>query len=527
MRFLVFLLFTGLGSQALAAEQIHLQLRWHHQFQFAGYYAAVKKGFYEKAGLEVILHEGTPDKKPVQQVLDGQAEYGVANAELLLSRLQGNPLVALAAIYQHSASVLLACKDANVNTPHDLIGKKVMLMDKAVDADFLAMFNNEGIKLKDIQVLPSSFNIDDLVNRKVDAFNSYLSNEPYYLAQRGIKYTVLNPRNYGVDFYSDILFTSEAEIKNHPQRVKAFRDASIEGWHYAMAHPQEIIDFLLNDYAVKKTRAHLKFEAAAIRPLIFPDIIDIGHMNPWRWQQMAATFVQAKMVADDGALKGFVYESDFRMDRQEFKYYLFLYAIIASVMLFLIVSLIFAYRMARREVRLRRAAEEKIKQIAYRDTLTGLNNRHSLFVLAEQVLKMAERERHKVGICFIDLNHFKKINDTLGHKAGDEVLVHVGRVLQQFKRKSDVAARHGGDEFILLFGDIKNREDIAVLLEKIEHEICQPIPFQNQQLQISTSIGISVYPDDSTDIDELIELADSEMYRIKFENKTQQIEAVS
>lgn len=173
LRLPVFLLFTGFCSYALAEEQVHLQLRWHHQFQFAGYYAAVKKGFYKKAGLEVILHEGTPERKPVQQVLEGHAEYGVANAELLLARLQGAPLVALAAVYQHSPSVLLVRKDANVSSPHDLIGKKIMLMEQAVDADFVAMFNNEGIKLKDIQVLPSSFNIDDLVNHKVDAFNSY------------------------------------------------------------------------------------------------------------------------------------------------------------------------------------------------------------------------------------------------------------------------------------------------------------------------------------------------------------------
>ncbi len=523
----VFLLLISFCSCTLAEEQVHLQLRWHHQFQFAGYYAAVKKGFYKKAGLEVILHEGTPERKPVKQVLEGRAEYGVANAELLLSRLQGSPLVALAAIYQHSPSVLLVRKDANVSSPHDLIGKRVMLMEQAVDADFVAMFNNEGIKLKDIQVLPSSFNIDDLVNHKVDAFNSYLSNEPYYLTQRGVEYVVLNPRNYGVDFYSDILFTSETEIKEHPQRVKAFRQASLEGWNYAMNHPQEIIDLLLKEYAVKKTRAHLEFEAKVIDSLMYPDIVDIGHMNPWRWQQMATTFVQANMVADDHALKGFVYESDFRMDRQKFNHYVFLYTTVAAVMLFLIVCLILAYRTARREVRLRLETEEKIKQIAYRDTLTGLDNRYSLFILAEQVLKMARREQQKVGICFIDLNHFKKINDTLGHKAGDAVLIHVGKVLKAFKRESDIAARNGGDEFILLFSNINSREDIEVLLEKIQQAICQPIPFQNQQLQISASIGISIYPDDSSDIDELIENADSDMYRVKFESKAKQVKTIN
>ncbi|MGZ8953036.1 MAG: ABC transporter substrate-binding protein, partial [Methylobacter sp.] len=79
----------------MSAEPIHLQLRWHHQFQFAGYYAALEKGYYKDAGLDVIIHEGTPEKKPVQEVLQGHAQYGEANSELLLERLRGAPLVAL------------------------------------------------------------------------------------------------------------------------------------------------------------------------------------------------------------------------------------------------------------------------------------------------------------------------------------------------------------------------------------------------------------------------------------------------
>jgi len=83
---------------AVSAEPVHMQLRWHHQFQFAGYYAAIEKGYYQKAGLEVILHEGAPGKTPVQEVLQGRAQYGEANSELLLERLRGAPLVAPASI---------------------------------------------------------------------------------------------------------------------------------------------------------------------------------------------------------------------------------------------------------------------------------------------------------------------------------------------------------------------------------------------------------------------------------------------
>lgn len=183
----IFLLALLCSCFSVSAESIHLQLRWHHQFQFAGYYAALEKGYYKKAGLDVIIHNGTPEKMPVKEVLHAHAQYGVANSELLLERLRGAPLVALAAIYQyqHSPSVLLARKESKIRSPDDLIGKKVMMLGRYVDADFIAMFRNENLDINDIHIIPCSFEIQDLIDGKVDAFNSYLSNEPYYLKQQG------------------------------------------------------------------------------------------------------------------------------------------------------------------------------------------------------------------------------------------------------------------------------------------------------------------------------------------------------
>ncbi len=289
-------------------DVIDLQLRWLPQFQFAGYYAAVEKGFYREAGLDVRLHHGAPDRQPVKEVLSGRAHYAEGNSEILLARLQGNPLVAIAAIFQHSPSVLLALRNSGINSPHDLLGKKVMFMDSKNDPDFLTMLLNEGISARQVTILPSSFNFDDLVDGKVDAFNSYLTNEPFLLKQRKIDYTVINPRNYRVDFYSDILFTSESELREHPERVEAIRQATIKGWRYAMEHPNEIIDLLVNKYQVKKSREHLSFEAEAMRSLILPDLIEIGHMNLDRWQHMADTFVRAGIIPANYSLDGFIYE---------------------------------------------------------------------------------------------------------------------------------------------------------------------------------------------------------------------------
>jgi diguanylate cyclase (GGDEF)-like protein/PAS domain S-box-containing protein len=311
MQFITLLLSACLASTAYAAQEkqmIDFQLRWHNQFQFAGYYAALEKGYYSDEGLDVRLHEGAPGRTPVDEVLAGRAQYAESNSELLLGRMQGKPLVALAAIFQHSPSVLLAKKDSGINSPHDLIGKKVMLMNVTTDADFLAMFLHEGVKHSAINIIPSSYNFKDLMAGKVDAFNSYLTNEAFFLQKQGIDYTIINPSSYGIDFYSDILFTTEQEIKQNPQRVDSFRRATLKGWQYAMSHPDEIIELLISKYKVPKSREHLKFEADNMRSLILPDLVEIGHMNPGRWQHMADAFIDVGMGNKEFKIDGFIYD---------------------------------------------------------------------------------------------------------------------------------------------------------------------------------------------------------------------------
>ena len=139
---------SNLSYAGRGIEVVHLQLPWKHQFQFAGYYAALEKGYYAKAGLSVVIHEGTPSVV-IPSVLNGQAQYGVTHSELLFSRLQGAPVVALAAIFQHSPSVLVTRE--NILSPRDLIGQRIMMSSKNNiiengDIELLEMFASEGVK---------------------------------------------------------------------------------------------------------------------------------------------------------------------------------------------------------------------------------------------------------------------------------------------------------------------------------------------------------------------------------------------
>ncbi|MDP1897692.1 MAG: diguanylate cyclase, partial [Sulfurimicrobium sp.] len=170
------------------------------------------------------------------------------------------------------------------------------------------MLANEGVVSHKFEILPSSYDIQDLINGKTDAFNAYLTNEPYSLREQQIEGHVIQPINYGVDFYSDILFTTQDEIRKHPDRVKAFREASLRGWEYAMQHKQEVIDIIEKHYRPDKSRAHLEFEAAAMEALIQPTLIPIGNINPGRFQRMADTLEQFKLVEPGYKLDDFIYD---------------------------------------------------------------------------------------------------------------------------------------------------------------------------------------------------------------------------
>lgn len=288
---------------------VTLQLRWLHQFQFAGYYAAKEQGYYRDIGLDVKIVQASPGREPVREVLEGRADYGVANDEVLHQRLLGEPLVALAAIFQHSGSILVVRRDSSIRSPQDLIGKRVMLISKGADVGLIAMLGNEGVDIDKVTLIQSSYDVNDLVEGRVDAFNAYLTNEPFYLEHKKVPYTIIYPGTYGIDFYSDILFTTEQELAQHPERVRQFRAASLRGWSYAMDHPEEVIELILRDYNQTKSRENLRYEAEKMRELIMPDLIQYGHMNPGRWRHMADTFVREGMVDADYSLEGFIYDA--------------------------------------------------------------------------------------------------------------------------------------------------------------------------------------------------------------------------
>jgi diguanylate cyclase (GGDEF)-like protein/PAS domain S-box-containing protein len=163
----------------------------------------------------------------------------------------------------------------------------------------------------------------------------------------------------------------------------------------------------------------------------------------------------------------------------------------------------------------RKNMQESVQHLAHYDPLTDLPNRTLFDDRLQQALAIAKRDKAHLALIFIDLDKFKPINDTHGHDVGDLLLKEVGKRIHKCLRESDTVARIGGDEFIVLLPMIETEQDALRVAEKIRHSLNQPFDLAEQKLEISSSIGISIYPEHGTDDKQLIHSADAAMYFAK------------
>lgn len=641
---------------AAALEQVALQLKWKHQFQFAGYYAAQEKGYYRDAGLEVELREAGPETDPVGEVLGGRAQFGVSNSALILERARDKPVVAIAVIFQHSPFILAARRQSGIRSVHDLAGKRLMFEPHAEEV--FAYLRREGISEKQLTLLPHSLDHQDLIDGRTDVVTAYSTDEPYFFEQKKFAYLEFLPRAAGIDFYGDNLFASADEIARHPDRVKAFRDASLKGWAYAMQHPEEIADLIVARYGQRKSREHLLYEAREMVSLLRPDLVEIGHMNPGRWRHIADTYADLGMMARDFPLEGFLYDPEPQTDRR-MTAAATASTLVAMLLAAALIGFIILTHRLRREIAVRRQIEDELRESdrkfrtiaettpvallitrpgdgrilyanqtaadlgglpigelidsdvtrfypdpaerqrfleelrttgsvrnqivefvredgtslmtqrsatlgslddqpalfvaiadlrerkrletdlkesnamlqaqldeihrlqadlreqAVRDGLTNLFNRRYLDETLERELARAKREGYPLSLVMIDIDHFKKLNDTYGHQAGDKVLRELAALLWGDVRAEDVPCRYGGEEFVVLLP----RMPLDIALERAEEwrRTLQAtrVPFGDFQLETTISCGVAAYPDHARTADDLLRCCDEALYDAK------------
>lgn len=320
------------GARADSGQPVVLQLRWDHQFQFAGYYAALWQGYYAEEGLHVEIRsafsrDGLLDAPT--EVDSGRAHFGVGAANLLMAQDNGIPLKLVASIFQRSAVTYCSLPEDEASTVYALSQRHLARRPgDLLDLELQALLHSEGINphAGKTTVLTRDFTLDDLLAGRFDVVPEFLGQISYEAATRGVEIRNIRPADYGVDFYGDTLFTSEALADSDPDLVERFRRASIRGWQYALDNPGEIARRIVEMTAVagesrqerQDRLAFNLFQAGQVQELTHYPIVEIGNINPSRWSKMANTMQQLGMIDTVPDFSDFVFDYDrVRMNRLE------------------------------------------------------------------------------------------------------------------------------------------------------------------------------------------------------------------
>ena len=322
----------------LSADKVVLQLKWKHQFQFAGYYAAQSQGYFAEEGLEVDIREIDSNLIPLDTVLSGKAQFGISDSSLVLARMQGKKPVVLATIFQHSPLVLLTLKSSGIINPLQLKGKRIMFSRDIDDAVLTAMFAEVGLSPTDYEQVPQSYKNDDLINQNINAMSAYITDQAFSLPKMNIPVNIISPANYGIDFYGDMLFVEENYFKNNKQQALAFRRAAIKGWHYAIDNQEEMVDWIIKNLTPKKDKEHLMNEAKTTARMIQANIIDLGYFSTNRFIRIADTYKNLNLVDPDSSFSGISYEDYLEKKNDDKKWIqagIFISALLATIALIL------------------------------------------------------------------------------------------------------------------------------------------------------------------------------------------------
>ncbi len=290
---LFFLLFNHNKKNQL--EKTSLRLKWVSQAQFAGYYSAQKEEYYKEEGLEVQIDPAGPNISPIQSVVSGINEFGIAGAEQIITAIDNNvPIVAIAVIYRETPEALVSKKSLNITTPKDLIGKTVGVVYDNDENLYRLFLKKNGIDEKSIKEVPAITGISQVMTDQVDAKMAYEMNDAVLLTIEGEEVNILKFREYGVKVYADTIFTTKEMVEKHPEKVKKFLKASIKGWEYAINNPEESVSQLLEINPTLNYEHQLGYLKGSI-PLIMTDA-QIGVSNIEVWENMIDNLYENKMI---------------------------------------------------------------------------------------------------------------------------------------------------------------------------------------------------------------------------------------
>ena len=289
--FLPLFLFSFAFSSKLTP--ISLQLLWKYQFQFAGYIIAKEKGFYKDEGLDVELREFEVGKLPIDEVIKGNADFGIGGSEIMLKTFNTkHQLQYLFALCQASPLILQTVEGNGIKKLSDIKGKKLLIYDYEDIALLTSMYHSVGVTRNDLKlVMAKTYGLEEIVNGTADMVEGYSTITPYMLQKMGYKPITFHPKEYGFDFYGDILFANESFIKQNPLLAEKFYKASLKGWEYAFTNIEECVAIIESKYNTQKLEHDaLLFEANEYKKLAFFPNIPFGDINPIKLEKIANSY---------------------------------------------------------------------------------------------------------------------------------------------------------------------------------------------------------------------------------------------
>ncbi|RLA81164.1 MAG: hypothetical protein DRG78_09650, partial [Epsilonproteobacteria bacterium] len=776
--FFIILLFTSLLNASTQNSQeltkVSLQLQWKYQFQFAGFIMAKELGYYENEGLEVELLE-YDSSNAIKKLLNNQVDYVLNNSNLIYQEKKLQDVTLLATYFQRSPLIIVTQKE--IKSPLDLKGKTFMTSeDDFYNSSLSILLEHYSINKQNTNVIAPSYNMEDFIEKRVDATTAFRSNELFMLNRRGVAYNIIDPAELGFATNANNLFTTNTYAQNNQEQIKKLLSATKKGWEYSLNNIKEVAKIIQEKYRPSRSLESLMYEGEITKNLMLEDLYEIGEINrefvfhtykqlvrlnkldanqstqnltfskpkesilnltkkernylqkkkrvticvdphwkPLEWigsdkrykgigadylhllssrigtkislyqtanwaqtidaikkrkcdllpfakktkereQYLSFTtpyyfssyviattndkifidniedkldeifavvegssiisdlkthypkikIIEVKTLLDGikllrngeafglinittslshliqshslvnikiaGKLPlGFELSIATRNDEQELNTIFekavkslsaedkntinakwtaivfekeFDYALMYKIILFiLLILLAFFYRqmmLKRLNSSLTQRVQEKTKELqelnealekkvqlrtkqlaqqAYYDPLTKLPNRALFTDRLEQGIAKAKRNKKELALFFIDLDKFKQINDSLGHDIGDEVLQQVSNRIKSSLREKDTLSRLGGDEFTIIVEDIQNHKELSFIAQKIINSLEKPLEIQNNALYISTSIGISIYPNDGLNTHDMLKYADTAMYKAKDEGR--------
>ena len=381
----------------------------------------------------------------------------------------------------------------------DLKNKIIATKTGKFEPHLLAMFEIQHIALNTLPPITkkNDFSLTPLLSGKVDVISGYITNQPYILSKMGIDYQIMDPQAYGINFYSDILFTSEQLISKNYRLVERFKRASLRGWEYALANPDEIITIIIDKYQTTKSAEALHYEAQMMVTLMRNDLVELGHINPARIEAMAeATAKYSEQEYDLTKMDGFLTSTEDKSILQ-FQWrlrFLLLFFIIAACVIALYFRL---HKKLRHELKEHKILEQQLKSAVNTDPLSGIYNRRKFAKCYKHETERSQRYGGKFSIVMIDIDNFKQTNDIYGHEFGDDVIKKVADILANGVRDIDTCARYGGEEFILL---LPSTDEYAsgVLAERLRKKIeqCIFIAPNDDTVTITCSFGVAQFQND-------------------------------